>query len=136
MTWEQHRFAVERARDRLKKEADAAESARGGISIQSVAGHTDAEMLDEVAEFLLTLDGPKNGFPTRENFVMQWNKTIAQVGVFAQQQKLPAPELIFNPLWHDKINDACDSPILGTLIWMGVRIRFGAFEQRDVLRQY
>ena len=145
MTWVYHRYAVERARDRMKKLHDEAVEAQQGVSLQSEATGSDAELLDEVVEFLSTLDGYQNengsigfleGAERRDAFVWDWNKTIAQIGVFCKQYNIPEPELLFHPRVLDHMNAASSQRISGTLIYMGVKVRFGGYEQRDVLVSY
>ncbi|WP_372732948.1 hypothetical protein [Novosphingobium sp.] len=142
MTWEQHRYAVERARDRMRRQADEADQLQGGVSLQGVAAASDAEMLDEVADFLESLEGRRHdltsigfleGDARRDAFIRDWNRTIGTVGVFAAQWGLPAPEMLFHPKWHEAMNYNSSQPIRATLIWQGVKIRFGFVEQRDVL---
>ncbi len=142
MTWEQHRYAVERARDRMRKHADEANEAQGGVNLQGEAAASDAEMLDEVADFLQSLEGYRNemgsigfleGEARRDAFIRDWNKTIGTVGVFAAQWGMPAPEMLFCPEWLAAMNYHSDVQIRSTLIWQGVKVRFGLVEQRDVL---
>lgn len=56
MTWDQHRYAVERARDFRRKLADEQNEAAQGVNLQGEANGSDAEMLDEVADFLRSRD--------------------------------------------------------------------------------
>lgn len=142
MNWQQHRYAVERARDRVQRQADEANELQGGVSLQGVAASSDAEMLDEVAHFLESLEGHSHGDGSigllvgearRDAFIKDWNKTIGTVGVFAAQWNLPAPEMLFNPKWLEYMNRNSPQPIRATLIWQGVKVRFGHVEQRDVL---
>ena len=141
MSWEQHRYAVERARERLKDRLDAVENVEsqfGGVSLQGEAARSDVEMLDDVADFLKALEGPKTHDPMPVTFIKDWNKTVARIAEFSAQYGLPAPDMIFNPIWRTRMDDAAGkiSPqILGTLIYMGVRVRFGQFVQADVLHQ-
>jgi len=141
MTWEQHRYAVERARDRLRKQAEDIVS-HGGMNLQSEAASSDAEMLDEVVDFLHSLEGYRNeagsigfleGEARRDAFIRDWNKTIGTVGVFAAQWGMRPPEMLFHPEWYAAMNYHSDVQIRSTLIWQGVKVRFGFVEQRDVL---
>lgn len=75
MTWEQHRYAVERARDRMKELHDAAIEDREGVSLQSEAANSDMELLDDVVDFLKSLEGGKAGDPIGQQFVDDWNRT-------------------------------------------------------------
>jgi len=106
MKWEQHRFAAERARDRMEK----------------------------LAQFLRSLDGGKRGDPARETFVSDWNKMIAGVSVMCSMYELPEPVMVFNPSWLNRIRSISGAQIRDTLIYANVKVRFAIFEQAEVLR--
>lgn len=76
------------------------------------------------------------GASRNHEFVDDWNRMVGTVANFAAKYDLPAPEMLFHRRWLDKMNSAASSPIAGTLIHMNVRIRFGHYEQRDVLVSY
>lgn len=59
MSWEQQRYAVERARDMRRKAADEINEASQMVTLQGEAQGGDAEMLDDVADFLQSLEGKK-----------------------------------------------------------------------------
>lgn len=69
-------------------------------------------------------------------FVDDWNRMVGAVSFFAQKWDLPAPEMLFHPRWLDHMNASSTQRISGTLIHMGVKVRFGGYEQRDVLVSY
>ena len=119
MTWEQHRGAVERARD-------------CGIPLPG-----DAELLDDVVDFLRSLEGSKAG-DILENpgqaFVDDWNKTICTLSNFCGLYNLPKPDMVFHPKWQMHMSHIAGQRIGAPLIYAGVRVRFGMFESCDVLR--
>ncbi len=134
MTWEQHRYAVERARDRMKKLHDAAIEDREGISLQSEAANSDMELLDDVVDFLKSLEGAKAGDPIGQQFVDDWNRTIVTLSNFCGLYDLPKPDMIFHHRWQDRMSAVAGIRIGSPLIYAGVRVRFGRFESMDVLR--
>jgi len=137
MSWEQHRYAVERARDRMKRHHDAAIQANEGVSLQSEAAGSDAEMLDEVADFLKSLEGSKARDIWEnpgEAFVADWNKAICELSNFCAAWNLPKPDMVFHPLWRVRMSTIAGQQIGSPLIYAGVRVRFGQFESCDVLR--
>lgn len=69
-----------------------------------------------------------------EEFVDDWNRMIGTISFMAAKYDLPAPDLVFHPKWRDHMRLMSRENIQGTLIYMGVRARFGMFEQRDVLK--
>lgn len=69
-------------------------------------------------------------------FVDDWNRTIDAVSMFATKYDLPRPEMLFHPRWLDRMNESSTLRISGTLIYRGVKARFGGYEQRDVLISY
>jgi hypothetical protein len=72
----------------------------------------------------------------RDEIVADWNAMVAAVAQFSDKYELPKGELIFPPVVLDNLRDACRERLLDTFIFMGVRIRFGRFQQMDVFRQY
>lgn len=134
MSWEQHRYAVERARDRMKEAHDAAVEACDGVSLQSEAAGSDAELLDDVVYFLKKLEGGKAGDSRGQQFVDDWNRTLITISNFCEQYNLPKPDMIFSRVWRDQMS-AFAGVLIGTpLIYCGVRLRFGQLESMDVLR--
>jgi len=70
-----------------------------------------------------------------ERFASDWFYMIYEVSTFATKYGLPKPEMVFHPAWLGLIkNTSRAMPVNGALIHMNVRIRFGKFEQSDVLR--
>lgn len=137
MTWEQHRYAVERARDMRRKFADEHNEASGMLNLQGEANSSDAEMLDEVADFLQSLEGSKPGdhmIDRGQAFVADWNKTISTISVFCSQYDLPKPDMIFHRKWRDHMSYVAGAQMGSPLIYAGVRVRFGNLEPMDVLR--
>lgn len=137
MSWEQHRYAVERARDMRRKFADEHNEASGMVNLQGEANGSDAEMLDEVADFLKSLEGSKAGdqmIDRGQSFVADWNKMIATISVLCSQYQLPKPDMIFHYKWQDHMSYVAGQRIGSPLIYAGVRVRFGIFESMDVLR--
>lgn len=69
-------------------------------------------------------------------FVDDYNRMIATVANFCDRYMVPKPDLIFPPQMLERMKSASGvRDMLGTLIFMGVRVRFGVWEQRDVLRE-
>lgn len=161
MSWEQHRYAVERARDLRRKAADAindhcieclmkhdgsanwrcgcpdGEPTFAGATLQGEANGSDAEMLDEVADFLRSLEGSKKDqFVTDPGgaFVDDWNKMVATISVLCSQHDLPKPEMVFHPTWLARMRDISNTRIADTIVYAGVKIRFGRFVQFDGLQ--
>lgn len=159
MSWEQHRYAVERARDMRRKTADAindhcAECGTkmdmenmerlvckcpdgpvfAGVTLQGDADGSDAEMLDDVADFLRSLDGSKPGMDCREQFIADWDATICAVSNFCAKYDLPKPDMIFHPSWQSHMSLIAGTNIGSPLIYAGVRVRFGTLSSMDVLR--
>lgn len=134
MSWEQHRYAVERARDRMKQLHDAAVEDRQGVSLQSEAANADAELLDDVADFLKSLEGSKAGDSLGQQFVDDWNRTIITISNFCGQYDLPKPDMIFHQKWRTHMSAVAQRPIGSPVIYGGVRVRFGQLESMDVLR--
>lgn len=76
--------------------------------------------------------------PNKENgpeFIDDWNRMISAVAEFSEKWQLLPPDMVFNPRVHFVMNALAQRPILGTLIHAGVRVRFGTFVQRTVLRE-
>lgn len=71
-----------------------------------------------------------------QEFIADWNRMVATVAEFSAKWDLPKPEMIFHPQVHTVMNAVADVRILGTLIHMGVKVRFGRFEQATVLREF
>lgn len=138
MSWEQHRYAVERARDRMKERADAINEEKQMVTLQGEAAGGDAELLDDVAEFLQSLEGSKAGQILEnpgEAFIADWNRMVGTISVLCGQYDLPKPEMVFHPKVLSLMRSISNSRIADTIIFAGVKIRFGKFEQADVLRQ-
>lgn len=158
MSWEQHRYAVERARDMRQKAADAVnnhcmecgmevnpdigtcrcigEPIFAGVTLQGEANSSDAEMLDEVADFLKSLEGSKAGqqfSDPRGAFVADWNQTICTISNFCAQYDLPKPDMLFHPKWHAHMSALSGMNIRSPLIYAGVRVRFGTYRSMNVL---
>lgn len=133
MSWEQHRYAVERAARLRRKAADEINEANQGVSLQGEAQGSDAEMLEEVGEFLRSLDGAQPGMEQGERFVADWNATIAHLSCFCSRYDLPKPDMIFHPSWQRYMSTIAGVTIGSPIIYAGVRVRFGRLESRDVL---
>lgn len=161
MGWEQHRYAVERARDMRRKIADeqndhCAECGQktdgtdawrcgcptgqpifAGATLQGEASSSDAEMLDEVADFMKSLEGSKAGqcFADPDSaFVADWNQTIVHLSNFCSIYALPKPDMIFHPNWQGRMSEIAGMRIGSPIIYAGVRVRFGTLTPMDVLR--
>jgi hypothetical protein len=68
-------------------------------------------------------------------FVDDYNRMIATVSNFCDQYMIGKPDMIFHPAVLDRMKSASGvRDMLGTLIFMGIRVRFGTWEQRDVFR--
>lgn len=137
MSWEQHRYAVERAASLRRKIAhDIAEETQG-VSLQGEAQGGDAELLEEIAEFLKSLEGSKAGQWQEDAgaaFVADWNKAIADLSNFCARYDLPKPDMIFHPKWQAHMSYVAGQAIGSPLIYAGVRVRFGMFQSMDVFR--
>jgi hypothetical protein len=134
MSWEQHRYAVERAARMRREIADRQNEAAQMVNLQGEANGSDAEMLDDVADFLKSLEGSKAGDGERQRFVDDWNKTITTLSNFCAYYDLPKPDMLFHPKWQHHMSAVAQRPIGSPLIYAGVRVRFGRFESCDVLR--
>jgi hypothetical protein len=68
-------------------------------------------------------------------FVDDYNRMIATISNFCSRYDVSKPDMIFHPqmLTKMKAHSGVHS-MLGTLIFMGVRVRFGTWEQRDVFK--
>lgn len=160
MSWEQHRYAVERARDRMKATADRindhcmecsakhdgsddwrcgcpdGEPTFAGATLQGEAASSDAEMLDDVADFLRSLEGSKKGQAITDPggaFVADWNQMIAVISNVCGQYDLPKPDMVFLPVWQARMSMIAQTKIGSPLIYAGVRCRFGRFASFDAL---
>lgn len=157
MGWEQHRYAIERARDMRQKTADAindhcAECKQqeaffyegrclcpdgkpifAGVTLQGEANSSDAELLGDVADFLKSLDGSKPTMARSEEFVADWNQAIGQISNFCAKWDLPKPDMLFHPLWQQNMSRVAGMRIGAPLIYAGVRVRFGSYVSMDVL---
>lgn len=155
MSWEQHRYAVERAARMRRASADAinghcmecgmkptpggvckcqAGPTYAGVTLQGEANSSDAEMLEEVAEFLKALEGSKADDGEGQRFIDDWNKTITAVSNFCGYYDLPKPDMIFTREWRQRMSVIAERPIGSPIIYAGVRVRFGTLESMDVLR--
>lgn len=137
MTWEMHRYAVERAARMRRTIADEQNEAAQGANLQGEANGSDAEMLEEVAEFLKALGGSKAS-DILENpgqaFVDDWNKAITSLSNFCGLYDLPKPDMVFHQKWRMHMSRVAQREIRSPLIYAGVRVRFGTLESMDVLR--
>ena len=52
----------------------------------------------------------------------------------AAKYDLPKPEIILSMPWFDFLNASMQERFAPVAIYMGVKIRFGSFEQADVFR--
>ena len=71
----------------------------------------------------------------RQEFVDDWNRMIAAIATFSDKYDLAKPDMVYPPEVHALMNSVAETRLLGTLIWNGVRVRFGRFEQAEILRQ-
>lgn len=133
---EQHRYAVERAA-RLRKHVAHDEIERNqGVSLQGEANGSDAEMLDEVADFLRSLEGSKKNQAITDPggaFVADWNQVIGTISNFCGMYDLPKPDMLFHPKWQARMSMIAQQQIGSPLIYAGVRVRFGTYRSMDVL---
>lgn len=137
MSWEQHRYAVERARDLRRKLANEINEENQAVSLQGEAQGGDAELLNELADFLRSLEGSKAGQWQEDAgaaFVADWNKAIADLSNFCARYDLPKPDMIFHPKWQAHMSYVARQTIGSPLIYAGVRVRFGMFQSMDVFR--
>lgn len=143
MSWEQHRYAVERAARIRREFADKHnEMSPSHVNLQAEANGSDVEMLEEVAEFLKALEGYDDrkgsiGFLDQlelgQAFIAEWNKSIATISVFCDRFGLPKPDMIFPPEWQHYMNRIAGQHIGSPIIYAGVRVRFGKLAPMDVL---
>jgi hypothetical protein len=70
-----------------------------------------------------------------EEFVKDWNRMIATVAEFSDKWNLPKAEMTFHPKVHVTMNLVARDRILGTLIHMGVKVRFGFFVQGTIFKE-
>lgn len=71
----------------------------------------------------------------RQQFVDDWNNMVATVAEFSNKYDLGKPDMVYPPEVHTLMNSVGNTRLLPTVIWQGVRVRFGRFEQADTLRQ-
>lgn len=69
-----------------------------------------------------------------EEFAKDWNDNFARLSQMATKYDLPKPEIILDFKWFDFLNMSMRERFAPVAIYMGVKIRFGCFEQADVLR--
>lgn len=71
----------------------------------------------------------------RGAFVDDYNRMVATISTFCDRYRVRKPDMLFGRDLYDmmRANDP-HFRLLGTLIFMGIRIRFGTVEQADVLR--
>lgn len=67
-------------------------------------------------------------------FADDYNRMIATVSNFCAKHDVKTPDMLFGRDMLAKMCASSDVPLLGTLIFRGVRVRFGQIEQADVLR--
>lgn len=143
MSWEQHRYAVERAARMRREFADKHnEMSPPHVNLQAEANGSDAEMLEEVGEFLKSLEGYDDrkgsigfleGIELGNAFIAEWNKTVATVSVFCDRFNLPKPDMIFLPEVQYHMSKIAGQRIGSPIIYAGVRVRFGRLAPMDVL---
>lgn len=142
MSWEQHRYAVERAARMRREIADRQNEAAQMVNLQGEANGSDAEMLEEVAEFLKSLEGYDDrkgsigfleGREAQDAFIAEWNKTIATVSVFCDRYGMKKPDMIFVPEWQEYMSVIAGQRIGAPIVYAGVRVRFGKLSPMDVL---
>jgi hypothetical protein len=133
MSWEQHRYAVERARDHRRKVADSINESEQMVTLQGEANASDAEMLDEVADFLKSLEGGRRDEISGPAFVADWNKMIAEISTFCARYDMPKPDMLFHPKWQGYMSTIAQQRIGSPLIYAGVRVRFGTLRPMDVI---
>ena len=71
-----------------------------------------------------------------EEFAKDWNENFARLSAMATKYDLPKPEIILGHEWFDFVNMSMRERFAPVAIYMGVKIRFGCFEQADVLRTF
>lgn len=69
-----------------------------------------------------------------EEFAKDWNENFARLSQMATKYDLPKPEIILSMPWFDFLNASMQERFAPVAIYMGVKIRFGSFEQADVFR--
>lgn len=98
----------------------------------------DPEILNSTAKPVGIPPAHSPAYDTSENakyrFAHEWNEIIGLVSLFASKRNMPKPEMIFHPKWLEYMNSLSDIRLAPVLIYMDVKIRFGYFEQRDVLK--
>lgn len=69
-----------------------------------------------------------------EDFAKDWNDNFARLSAMATKYDLPKPEIILRSEWLHFLDRSMNERFAPVAIFMGVKIRFGCFEQADVLR--
>jgi hypothetical protein len=69
-----------------------------------------------------------------EEFANDWNENFARLSEMATKYNLPKPEIILPMDWLNFVNKTLQERIAPVAVYMGVKIRFGRFEQADVFR--
>lgn len=71
----------------------------------------------------------------RDEFVNDWNAAIATVSMYAEKYNMRKPDMVFHPDWLRKIRVMSHEHIAGTLVHMGVRVKFATWQQVDALKE-
>jgi hypothetical protein len=90
--------------------------------------------LDEIIEALSAFEGSQPGHSRDEAFIADWNKMVVNIGYFAAKYNMKAPQMVFHPQWRMHMARISTEPLAPVIIYEGVKIRFGYFEQVDALR--
>lgn len=72
--------------------------------------------------------------PAGKSFTEDYNRMIGHIADFCNRYDVHNPDLIFHPAMLDRMRASSQQDIRSTLIYMGVRVRFGLWEQREVFR--
>lgn len=72
--------------------------------------------------------------PGGKSFTEDYNRMIGDIADFCNRYDVHKPDMIFHPAMLDRMRATSQQDIRGTLIFMGVRVRFGLWEQREVFR--
>lgn len=67
-------------------------------------------------------------------FVTEWNHMVGTVSNFASKYNMPKPQMVFHPEWLYRMRSVSHTPLMPVIIYMGIKIQFGTFEQVDALR--
>lgn len=70
----------------------------------------------------------------RQECVDDWNRMVATVSEFSEKWDLPKADMVFHPKALALIRTVAQENIRSTLIHLGVRVRFGIFEQAEIIR--